>query len=354
MLIRIRTKNNKSEMPIRPLVLSILLSSSGMLALLGTTVAAAAGFSTNFQKPNGWTTQDTGGCGFAQCTSEGGNLDPSPFAETIVTISGVTYYHVIVGDPAAGFAQESYTRAAAKNIQGGNEIGGLGGGFGLDGGGNLYSVIGNTTPTNNDTFDNKLNNSNSLGDYRVSGTGGNAPDYSVFRMVMTSPSGDMSMEVYKPFLDKKPLITQTVQDGGMTSTFVADERALTYSDASTAAPVINTLTLNDPSIPGGSATTDFSMAKAQQSIITAGRFTYDRPANYGWNDPVNGWDSPDSTFVFGTYNYVGGQGFDPLNYDWSQVFDYSQNALYCAAISGGNQWTRDDNGVFGGSCFNKP
>jgi hypothetical protein len=335
-----------------------------MLALLGTTVAAAAGFSTNFQKPNGWTTQDTGGCGFGQCVSEGGNLDPSPFAETLVTISGVTYYHVIVGDPAAGFAQESYTRAAAKNIQSGNEIGGTGGGFGLDGGGNLSSFINPTTgtinPTDNNTFDNLLNNSNPLGDYRVSGTGGNAPDYSVFRMVMTSPSGDMSMEVYKPFLDKKPLITQTVQDGGMTSTFAADERALTYSDASTAAPVINTLTLNDPSIPGGSATTDFSMAKAQQSIITAGRFTF--TPGTGWaptasnptQDPSQGWDQTGSTFGFGTYTYDGGQGFQPLTYDWSKVFDYSQNALYCAAISGGNQWTRDDNGVFGGSCFNKP
>ncbi len=339
-----------------------------MFSLLMTAGATAADLPINF-KPNVgssiWDLDNMGTCGYGQCSTQSGNGDPTPFTENIVYLNGDPYFHTIVGNPATGFAIEAYTRAGTSTLQGtapNQEIPSAGGGFSLDGGGNLTSVIGDVNPTALNSVHQLLNSSNPLGDHNVSGTGGNAPDHSVFRMVMTSAKGDMSLEVSKPFLDKKPLISQTVQDGSMTSSFIADERGLTYSQDGTAAPVTNNLVLNDPSIPGaGSA--NFSMAKSQpkQSLVTAGRFTFTPGA--GWNasgdpslasDPSLGWDTSGSTFDFGTYNYIDPVGFQPLTFDWSTVFDYSQNAIACTTGSGANGFTRENSGSFGGSCFNKP
>ena len=197
-----------------------------IFSLSGLTVADAAGFPLNFQPgiANTWDTDNMGACGYGQCAANNGNADPTPFAENIVTIDNVLYFHTITGDPTTGFAIEAYTRAGPAGISGsaGNElISSSANAFGLDGGANLTSVIGNfsgsRTSTNTDVLHNDLNSGNPLGNHLVSGTGGNAPDHSAFRMVMTSAKGDMSMEVSKPFLDKKPIISQTVQDGTMTS-----------------------------------------------------------------------------------------------------------------------------------------
>ena len=330
--------------------------------------AIAAGLPLNFQPEiSGWNGSNVGSCGYGQCIGEKGNGDPTPMSEYPVTIDSVVYYHVIVGDPSTGFAMESYVRAGPVALVGAsqNDIANTGGGFSLDGGGNLRSVAGDpaSVPTTAvDSLHNVWNSANPLGDYRISGNGGNAPDKSAFRMVMTSAKGDMSLDVSKPFLAKKPLISQTVQDGAMTSSFTADERGLTYSQAGSAAPVTNNLVLNDPSIPGaGSA--NFSMAKSQprQSLVTAGRYTFTPGA--GWNasgdpslasDPSLGWDTSGSTFDFGTYNYIDPVGFQPLTFDWSTVFDYSQNAIACTAPHQSNGFTRENSGSFGGSCFNKP
>jgi len=347
----------------RRLCLNLFVIFASSFLLLSALSVHAAGFATNFQSElSTWTGQNTGSCAFGQCVSHNGNSDPTPFAETVVKIDGVWYFHTIVGDPASGFAMEAYNRAA--NVDTGTvpvgDIQSNGTGFSPDGGGNLTSVIGNfgigRTPSTIGVLHGDLNSANPLGDYRVSGTGGNAPDHTAFRMIMTSPSGDMSMEVVKPFLDKKPKISQTVQDAGMTATFITDERALNYHQSGTAAPVTNTLVLNDPSIPGSGAA-DFSMDLAQQADITAGRFTYTPGTGYSnaENDPSLGWNSTDSNFDFGTYSYVDSQGFDAINYDWSQVFDYSQNAISCSTYpTAGNAFIRDQSGNFGGSCFNKP
>jgi len=346
----------------------LFLSATGLLAAY-SNVAPAAGFTTNFQ-PDAtvWTGQNTGYCTYGNCTSHIGNTDPTPMGLTVVNIGGVNYFHTIVGDPATGFAMESYTRAAGLNT--GNTISNSGGAFSPDGGGNERSVIGTTVATDQTFLQNSLNMSNPLAvdnqggfnNYQVSGTGSMNPNFTVFRMVLTDPAGGMSMEVYKPFLDKKPRISQTVEDGSMSSVFVADERALSYSDSSTPAPVINNLVINDPALPSAGAA-DFEMALAQIPDVTAGRFTY--TPGTGWNNPTLGWDVAGSTFGQGTYSYVGGQGFDPLNFNWSTVFNYADNAISCGSpsTSSGNV-SRETVGIYngldalgnpvGGSCYNKP
>ena len=100
------------------------------------------------------------------------------------------------------------------------------------------------------------------------------------------------------------------------------------------------------------------MERSQDSVVTAGRFLYLPGTGYhnDENDPSLGWDSTNSTFDFGTYDYSagGGNGFQPMTYDWRTVFDYGQNAIACTAPSFSNGWNREASGLFGGSCFNKP
>ena len=336
----------------------------GAVAVLGvySSSAVAAGFTTNFQ-PDGstvYTTDNTGYCTYGACASQAGNGDPTAFGLTLVTIDNVLYFHTIVGDPATGFAMESYTRAspgAAGFPFNNTDISNSGGHFSQDGGGNERLVIGNTG-TPDTLLTDSLNMANSLGQYQVSGTGSMNPSYTVFRMVMTDTAvsgSTMSMEVYKPFLDKKPRISQTIQDGAMSSVFVADERALGYNDSSTAAPVVNNLVINDPNLPTTGAA-DFEMALAQAPDVTAGRFTF--TPGLGWQNPLNdpslGWNTPDSHFDQGSYQYVGGQGFDPLNFDWASVFNYADNATACSTVPiAPNAVVRENVGLFGGSCFNK-
>ena len=329
----------------------LLLACVVGFASIYTSLGLAAGFTTNFV-PNGsgYSINVTGYCGYGGCQSDIGNGDPTPFGIRVENIDGVNYFHTLVGDPATGFAVESYTRVNGLNAS--NSIDSNGTAFSPDGGGNERSVIGTGAAATPSFLQNSMNMSNSLGNPLVSGTGSVDPNYTVFRMVLNDPDAGMSMDVSKPFLDKKPLISQTVQDGTMKSVFVADERALSYSDSSTPAPVSNTLVINDPLLPTAGAA-DFEMALAQIPDVTAGRYTFTRGT--GWNDPTLGWNTPGSTFGEGTYTYVGAQGFDPLSFNWASVFNYDDNSVACTRSgSGANSVIRENVGIYGGSCFNKP
>jgi hypothetical protein len=312
--------------------------------------ALAAGFSTNFSTATynaaGNFFGGSGACVFGDpsgaCATVNGyfnNGDPTPFYQEVVNINGTYYFHVLVGDPASGFAQESYTRygASAYSTATGS---GLQGAFSPDSGGN-QTLNNSTVPANCCTslatslsnnfawMANNSNMSNPLANETISGNGTGNPSNTVFRMVLTSPNGDMSLEVDKPFLDMKPLISQTVQDGNMTAVFVADMRGISYQDKNTPIAITNNVVINDPSIPGAGAA-NFTMASAQQSDVTAGRYTF--TPGTGWNNP-NGWDAPNSSFGVGTYSYFGAPvGYDVNAVDWTQFFNYAQNALNCTRV----------------------
>lgn len=327
--------------------------------------ALAAGFATNFRPEfSTWPFNPVNGyCTFGNCVSSGeiGNADPTPFGESVVNIGGVDYFHVIVGDPATGFAMESYTRAAGLDINTGG-IDRTGASFSPDGGGQERAVIGNASITFGASFFQDVSNSsNVFGPATVSGTGTQDPNHAVFRMTLTDPAGDMSLEVYKPFLDKKPRISQTVQDsqGGVTisSAFVSDERTLGYNDMSAAAPVINTLVMDNPDLPGITAA-DFEMSRSQIPDVTAGRYTYTPGTK--WNTSA-GWNANGSTFGTGTYTYIEAQGFNPLTFDWTTVFNYTDNAFACSnpqtvgtGTQTGSDYVREIRGVYGGSCPGHP
>jgi len=346
----------RATLIIRPPALFLLLLSAGLFNPLTVPSAAAVGFSTNFNTygmQGGFYATWNGGCPYgdqACATGYLGNADPTPFYEKAEKINGEWYFHAIVGDPATGFAQESYTRLGGNANNAGPPSFNMADGWSPDGAGMDRAVV---TPNSTKSAVNgdygTLNSfmigignvGNPLDSVHISGTGGNDPSRSVFHMVLVSPNGDMAMDVNKPFLDKKPIISQTVQDGGMTSTFVADMTMLSYSEMNKAAPVMNSLVLDDPSIPGNGAA-NFDMANAQQSDITAGRFTFTKPAGYGWNT-AQGWDTPGSYFTLGVYTYYDAPtGFDVYNADWASYFEYDQNALACRRTGG--EFVRQDEG----------
>jgi hypothetical protein len=368
---------NKSTTFIRPLVLWLVLLSAGMFnSLVATSVHAAAqtatGFSTNFstvgnggadalQYTNG------GGCSFAQsCGSPYlNNGDPTAFYQEVVNVGGKSYFHVIVGDPASGFAQESWTPGAEGRTS--NNGFTSTGTVGLQAAFNPNAAGMDRASVNDPTFNGDAEVSNSymilygnladpFNSVHRSGNGGADPSNAIFHMVLTSPNGDMAMDVNKPFLDKKPIITQTVQDGGMTATYVADMTKLSYSDMNTPINIINNVTFNDPSIPGnGSA--NFDMANSQQSDITAGRYTFTKGPGYGWQNAANGWDTIGSSFTLGTYAYYGAAtGFDVYTTDWASFFIYSQNAIGCksTAVPYYVKFIREDEGKGIGSLGSCP
>ena len=357
--------------------LAAVLVLPGIFYALGvaSVLAAPTDFKTNFDtsafSSNGSYDAGNGGCTFETCAPQStfGNGDPTPFYQQVININGTDYFHVLVGDPATGFAQESYTRfipgtvSGARGTQGGTTNAELRGASSPDGAGNETTIIGNPpgpgscTVCNQTYVDTSLNMANPFAQAPVSGTGSQDPSRSVFRMVLTSAAGDMSLEVSKPFLDKKPIISQTVQSGTMSSVFVTDMSKLSYSEANDPAPVVNRLVLQDATIPGNGAA-NFDMASVQHSDVTAGRYTF-TPGS-GWTNPLNdpslGWSTDDSSFGLGTYSYAGGPGFDPFTADWSTYFHYDQNALACE--KGGAQsrvLLPGDTGIVGdGACPGHP
>ncbi len=81
--------NSKGDMntkvtPDRTAFVFLALLFFAVATSLPVTRANAAGLPLNFQPDiNGWTTQDTGSCGYGACSSQNGNGDPTPFAEGV-------------------------------------------------------------------------------------------------------------------------------------------------------------------------------------------------------------------------------------------------------------------------------
>lgn len=339
------------------------------VAALATTLPAfAVDFSLNFQAnaPIWSETNTTGSCPLAAATCVGhdfGNGDPTPFQLTVEQVGTSYYFHTIVGDPALGFAVESYTPYnGGPNLLTQGTIPDGGGAFSPAGGGNETAFMA-TPPTSYNTpaigtstsafMTSSTNMVYPLGvsgdptlTQHISGSGTTDPTKTVFRMVMTDAKGDMSMEVVKPFLDKKPMISQTVQspDGVMSSSFVVDMTAISYNDMNTPATIVNNTKIQDPTAGStlGSAA-DFSMALAQHPDVTAGRFIYTPGA--GWNS-ASGWDSANSSFTPGQYTYFDTGGFNPLTFDWASQFHYDENRLACSR-PGSNSTAGVNNGVRG-------
>jgi hypothetical protein len=313
--------------------------------LIPWTVVYAAEFEFNFkEQQNGATVPG----GFLTSGGTTGGNDGSRFIQDRVTIGGVEYWHVVVGDPATGFAIESYVTShnvavsSANSKRGGSP----------DSGGNERALLAIVEPNlkapgllgqSNMPFANLLGNSRDpLGigvspstdfqPYDLSGNGTMNPTRMTMRMVVSD--SDISLDVFKPLLDRKPFISQTTLDTEMIGRFVVDMRSVSYDTLNKIVPITNTLTLFGSAI-FNSGSGDFDMGMAQRSNVTAGQYTF--TPGTGWNS-ADGWDSVGSTFDEGNYTYAdGGGGFNVYGIQWENFFDTRPsldgglNATFCSS-----------------------
>ncbi len=328
-----------------------LVAVFAVLAAAGTSAQAA--FSLNFTvDPNaggfapgncGIGGQYTGMCGIGVGNSAPIDPDGTPFYHATVSINGVSYWHTIVGDPADGFAIESYIVAGPF--------------LNSDSGGRPSTIL----PVDIDLEILSGNGWDPLGldpgrSFDYTGNGSADPNKVVIRQVMggtwdaatstwSCAGAAYCSEFLKDDLLSKPVITQVVNDlpAGMLSYFELDMSMLSYTDDSAAATLVNTLTLT------GAPMGNFDMATDTQaggSSVTGGRYIYTGCSN---PDPFNGscWQDTDVyanwDYQEGSYSYVDG-GTDPLNYEWGLYWDPDQNP-----IGPGNE-AKCDSGIIVGTC----
>lgn len=249
------------------------------------------------------------GCTIESQRTQLNDPDKTPFLqERIIGPDGQSYYHLIVGDSTSEFAQETFIRAGSTVIWGGGFLsipGSSSGGTTTFQGCNTCtrfttpSIFANQRPLDpNET---------------ISGNSTANPKRVEMRQVhnVSNDQGEFFQEFLKDSLLNKPRITQslvnTAENAEIQAFFQTDMRGLNYDDMTTAAPVINTM-----SLPGGAGS--FNMAlDAQASHVTAGQ--------YRWI-PGTG---PDQTS--GTWEYLGGGGFDPYLEDWKAFRSTTENPV---------------------------
>lgn len=335
------------------LVSSFRLVFVSVMLLPAAAAEAATAFQLNFN--NQLPSSTLVGCANQDCTVAGGDRrtagsnaggnDGTRFIQEQLQIGSDLFFHVVVGDPATGFASESYTRsskAAAINATTGTLQGNGANPFSPDQGGNegfspTSGVVTRSGLPNSLTLFGNGQNPFSANSH-LTGNGTADPSRTVLRMTLSD--GEMSLEVSKPVLNRKPLISQLTTDNkGMTSEFVADLRGISYSEANRPTPVVNRLHIVDATLPSpGSA--DFDMSRAQVSTVTAGRYSFTpgrgwifpdgTTATKGWSDSKVDASGNTVTALFETGSYTGpGAGVDPLNVNWASFFSRAQNNGAC-------------------------
>ena len=173
--------------------------------------------------------------GVPACGSAG--TDNTPYLVEIIDTAQGDYWHMIMGDPATGWAQEVYY----KNEGAGSTPAGIQSPSGGKGGGNIKGN--NATRPLHPNAD-------------ISGNGTGKPTSIAIRMYLND--GGVELDFMKSEFDKKPLITQIFTDPDVLRTeFRIDMRNLDYSTANVPAQDFTlrqyNMVLADPAsgVPGG-------------------------------------------------------------------------------------------------------
>ena len=190
-------------------------------------------------------TVDGGGSNINGGTTSGN--DGSRFIQEKLYIDGANYFHVVVGSPDSGFAIESYVLTDNKVSAAVQNAGANTRPFTPYSGGNERAVMGNKDVVNlasgfqgRHSFGNSydplgltVDPATGFKSYDLSGNGTMDPSRVSLRMVVSD--AEVSVEVLKPILERKPLISQTTNDDEISGLFVADMRGLSYSESTQAA-----------------------------------------------------------------------------------------------------------------------
>ena len=198
------------------------------------------------------------------------------------------YIHMIVGDLASGFIQESYVEIVDRECFGQYcwEQGAFGGdttSFTAEGYGNSRKPLDN--------------------DSAYSGNATGNPTRVLIRQIVND--GEMTTEFLKDKYGKKPAIAQTVINADIQMTTLIDMRNSDYDTDSIAGFIINTMSLVGSTAPPDGVYFN-SLVDSQETAVNAGKYTYTDGAGPGGS--------------VGTYSYEG-SFYDITTTDWVSYFD---------------------------------
>ena len=195
--------------------------------------------------------------------------------------TGLSYYHMIVGDGSDGFMQESFIEVTA-----------------------VPTDPSQTTANDNDNAHDPLG---VLLSPAETGNGNANPRTVIMRQIVSD--GVIMMEFLKDQYLKKPLITQTLSAGEIASLFQLDMRNSDYDDMNTPGTIVNILTLSGEDAAAINGNFDMS-TDTDKSFVNGGRYTFSDGAANGGTE--------------GTYDYLS-SSFDRTAIDWVEYFDPETN-----------------------------
>ncbi|RMH19216.1 MAG: hypothetical protein D6698_05995 [Gammaproteobacteria bacterium] len=331
------------------------------LACLNVNLAQAANFTLDFKADDTHDTSWAGltngriSCNFAGLADANcgqgavldttdNDVDNTPFMLEKVTVAGLPYFHMVMGDPNADMAQEYYIRAdgagfsqqSASNGDGCYNNGavtgcvqfGPGTGVNQVRSGNGWDPLALSATTTNANTGNGSANPNHVIMRQVTGNGTWDP------VALTRTCTDsLCQEFLKATLAMKPKITQDLSSthGGQTVTgqFVIDMSNSDYQTDTAQAAITNTLDFSASTAGNFNQATD-----AQNASVNGGQYTY-TPGTVVNNCPPN--CGPTSGVPPITNNMGAGgtfsKGIDPTTFDYGAFRDPSQNAT-----GAGNLW----------------
>ncbi len=254
-------------------------------------------------------------------------LGQTPFYYGIATLDGNNYYHMIIGDPEGGFAQEVFIRMGvglifpieAQELAFEPAEQGIpfncppaGGPCANISEGPLSSFSSSSRGAGADGFGEGNGMSPLNPNALFSGNASGNPERVQMRQLVRD--GDLTSDFLKDrFLDK-PNITNTIETGDIRVHFFMDSTGNRYNTLNTPSAVTNTVEHLNPSVPEGSALFDMA-TDAQNLHLTAGRYTYTQPNVSANENLIYGGSG-------GTYQYVGG-GISQ-NPNWDAFFDHRE------------------------------
>ncbi|NOY62855.1 MAG: hypothetical protein GXP10_06865 [Gammaproteobacteria bacterium] len=209
--------------------------------------------------------------------------DPTAFLQELITVDGSSYYHVIIGLPEDGFAQEYVAQVGGPSWEGASGSNSLGDGICRSGFGPGNFVL------------SACNISDPLGvthDNVFTGVGSGNPKAVVMRQVnggtwdgasnswSCAASDNYCSEFKKENFLYKPVITQTINEASeyMNANFSFDMSAIDYDTNTTAGTMVNTVTISDPTLDDYSiGAGDFNYATdadSNYSTLSGGRYIF--------------------------------------------------------------------------------
>lgn len=288
-------------------------------ALVMDLPTSQAEFELNFQS--------RGGGGDGGSRSGGGEeweFSDGDMMQEMVTEAGQEYYHIVIGDPNQDdFAMDMYIQTASG-----------GAGWSARSAGPPSASDG--SPSDLEDFDDPF--------ALDAGSGTGNPNRVYMRMILKE--NGFEQEYLKSTLERKPIITQSLNTGDYQDYVVLDMTNSTLSDTNTKANVEIHARVTDPNAPTSDGiASEIHMVNGEELIIdhenngldiqvTAGEWAYSTGSGPGGSS--------------GIYTYVA-DSFDVMSVDWYQYCDPNQNSHNCNfSGSNGDRGGRRGNGGWGG------